>query len=146
MPESHDAADLIVVGVDGSDASVDAARWAFEQARLTGHRLEVLTAWQWPLSWGTAMPFPTGYDPGADAQAMLDEIVDPLAESFPTVSVQRRAVEGHAAPVLIEASRHASLLVVASRGHGEVSGMLVGSVSLHCVTQAECPVLVYRSR
>jgi len=53
-------------------------------------------------------------------------------------------VEGHAAPVLLEAARGASLLVVGSRGHGEFTGMLLGSVSEHCVTHARCPVVVVR--
>jgi nucleotide-binding universal stress UspA family protein len=46
---------------------------------------------------------------------------------------------------LIEASKSASLLVVGSRGHGAFSGMLLGSVSIHCVTSASCPVTVVRN-
>ena len=43
-------------------------------------------------------------------------------------------------------SRGADLLVVGSRGHGEFAGMLLGSVSEHCVSNANCPVLVLRDR
>ena len=50
----------------------------------------------------------------------------------------------HPAPVLVEASKGADLLVVGSRGHGEFVGMLIGSVSEYCVTNAHCPVLVHR--
>ncbi len=145
MPE-HDAAPtgLVVVGVDGSDMSIDAVRWAFGQAAATAARLEVVTAWQWPVSWGPAVPLPSDYDPAADARSMLDGIVPPIAAEFPAVPVHWRAVEGHPAAVLVEASRHADLLVVASRGHGQFSGMLIGSVSQHCASNADCPVLVYR--
>ena len=59
-----------------------------------------------------------------------------------TVSVSRQVVRGHPANVLVEASRGADLLVVGSRGHGTVVGMLLGSVSHHCVLHAECPVVV----
>jgi len=134
----------IVVGVDGSDGSADAARWAFGQAALTGSHVEVITAWRWPSSWGAAIPMPTGFDPAGDARSMADEITGPLADEFPTVNIHTRIVEGHPAEVLVEASRYADLLVVSSRGHGEFSGMLIGSVSLYCATRASCPVLVYR--
>ena len=135
---------LVVVGVDGSDASIHALEWAFTQAQLTGAELEVVTAWQWPLSLGMPLPVATGYDPAADAQRALDGMVGPLAARFPTVAVRTRPVEGHPAEVLVEASRHAGLLVVGSRGHGTLSGALLGSVSQHCVAHAASPVLVHR--
>ncbi len=134
----------IVVGVDGSDSSIAAARWACEQAQVTGSHLEVVAAWRWPFSWGAPIPIPTGFDPAADAQSMIDQITEPLAREFPTVTIGSRVVEGHPAEVLVEASRHADLLVVSSRGHGEFSGMLIGSVSQHCVSHAASPVVVYR--
>ena len=135
----------IVVGVDGSDASVKAARWACRQAELDGSTVDLVTTWQWPVSWGPAMPLPDDYDPGADMQAMLDEIAGKLAREFPDVHLRALVIKGHPALVLTEASRHADLLVVSSRGHGEVAGVLIGSVSLHCVTHAAAPVLVHRS-
>ena len=54
------------------------------------------------------------------------------------------AAYGHPAQALIEASNEADLLVVGSHGHGAFTGMLVGSVSIHCVTGAFCPVVVVR--
>jgi nucleotide-binding universal stress UspA family protein len=54
-------------------------------------------------------------------------------------------VEGHPAPVLVEASKAADLLVVGNRGHGEFVGMVIGSVSEHCAANAHCPVLVHRT-
>jgi len=140
----NEGTDTIVVGVDGSDASVAAARWACGQATLTGSRVEVVSAWRWPASWGAAIPIPSGFDPAADARSMVDGITGPLADEFPAATIHTRIVEGHPAEVLVEASRHADLLVVSSRGHGEFSGMLIGSVSLYCATHASCPVLVYR--
>ncbi|MGO8873013.1 MAG: universal stress protein [Acidimicrobiales bacterium] len=147
MAEQGDGpARAIVVGIDGSDASIEALRWACGLAVATGGTVEAVTSWQWPMSLGTAIPFPSEYDPGGDAQRMVDDIVGPMGGAFPTVPVRARAVEGHPAEVLVAASAHGDLLVVGSRGHGEVAGMLLGSVSQHCVTHAHSSVLVYRRR
>jgi nucleotide-binding universal stress UspA family protein len=134
----------IVAGVDGSDSSIDALRWAFAEAERTGADLEAITAWQWPLTLGAVAPFAPEYDPAGDAQRMLADIVASVAGEFPTVTVRTRSVEGHPSEVLVEASRHAVLLVVGSRGHGAFAGAVLGSVSQHCVAHAASPVLVHR--
>jgi nucleotide-binding universal stress UspA family protein len=77
---------------------------------------------------------------------MLESIVQPVADSHRSVTLENRIVEGHPAEALVEASRHADLLVVGSRGHGAFSGMLLGSVSQHCATHAASPVVIYRDR
>lgn len=134
----------IVVGVDGSTSSVSALEWALRQAELTGSSLEVVTTWEWPTNYGWAYPLPPGYDPQVDAQKMLDDTLASLRVTHPDVPVQTIVVEGHPAPVLVAASEGADLLVVGSRGHGEFAGMLIGSVSEHCATNAHCPVVVVR--
>jgi nucleotide-binding universal stress UspA family protein len=58
--------------------------------------------------------------------------------------VETRIEYGHPAQVLIDASKEADLIVVGASGHGAFTGMLVGSVSIHCVTGAFCPVTVVR--
>jgi len=120
--------------------------WALHQAELTGATLEAVTSWEWPTNYGWAFPFPSDYDPRVDAQKMLDDALRPLMAAHPGVTVQMTVDEGHPAPVLVTASKGADLLVVGSRGHGEFAGMLIGSVSEHCVTNAHCPVLVFRPR
>ncbi len=136
--------DAVVVGYDGSEAASAAVDWAAEQAARTSGHLELVTAWEYPTSWGNVIPLPEDYDPAADAQALLDPVVNRLHAAHPDLSVHAHVVEGHPSEVLAEASRHAGLLVVASRGHGTLSGIVLGSVSQHCVTHATCPVVVYR--
>ncbi len=145
MSEDQDhPRDAVVVGFDGSEAATGAVDWAATQAELTGGHLELVSAWEYPTSWGNVIPLPSDYDPAADAQTMLDGVVDRLATERPGVKVRSHVIEGRAGEVLVEASRHAAILVVASRGHGSFSGLVLGSVSQHCVTHAECPVLVHR--
>jgi nucleotide-binding universal stress UspA family protein len=137
----------IVVGIDGSTNSTAALEWAARQAELTGCTLEVITTWEWPVAFGVAFSYvPPDYNPSADAQQILDSSLVPTREAHPDLSIQTVVAEGHPAPILVEASRGADLLVVGSRGHGEFSGMLLGSVSEHCVTNASCPVLVFRDQ
>ena len=134
----------VVVGFDGSEAASAAVDWAAAQADRTGARLDVVTAWEYPTSWGNVIPLPDDYDPATDAQTLLDPVVERLQAAHPGLAVRAHVVEGHPSEVLVEASRHASLLVVASRGHGTFSGIVLGSVSQHCVTHSACPVVVYR--
>jgi nucleotide-binding universal stress UspA family protein len=132
----------ILVGVDGSPSSMAALDWAARQAELTGSSVEVVTTWEWPISY--AWTFPSPYVPSADAQEVLDQAIESTTREHPTVTFRPSLVEGHPAPVLVSESRGADLLVVGCRGHGAFAGMLIGSVSEHCVTNAHCPVLVLR--
>ncbi len=134
----------VVVGVDGSEASLDALRWAAQQAQLTGASLDVVTAWEYPTAFGWAPPIPADWNPEEEARRELAESVERALGAAPSVNVRQVVVEGHPAPVLLAAAEHADLLVVGSRGHGAFVGMLVGSVSEHCVSHAPCPVVVVR--
>ena len=136
----------IVVGIDGSDSSIAALGWAAKQAELTGSRLQVIVTWEWPADFGWAPPLSPDYTPEGDARRVLDEAVEKVRSTHPDVDVRSIVIEGHPAPALIEASRGADLLVLGSRGHGQFVGMLLGSVSEHCVTHAHCPVLVLRDQ
>jgi nucleotide-binding universal stress UspA family protein len=134
----------IVVGVDGSRSSNAALRWAAHQAELTGSTLELLTAWEWPTTYGAPIAFPPDYDPAGAAQNVLDEAAATVRAQHSGVEVHTVAEQGHPAPSLVAASQGAELLVVGCRGHGEFVGMVLGSVSEHCVSNAHCPVLVLR--
>lgn len=65
----------VVVGIDGSAASLDALAWAAHQADLTGAALELVAAWEWPTSFGWAVPVPADYDPEAEVRSVLDNAV-----------------------------------------------------------------------
>lgn len=142
MPDTNTTV-LIVVGVDGSESSKDALRWAATQAKQSNGRLHAITAWQLPSGYGWA-PDLSGTDFAAEAQKGLDETVTQVLGDDYGVPVIARVEEGHAATVLINASHGADLLVVGRRGHGTFTGMLLGSVSQHCAQHAACPVVIVR--
>jgi nucleotide-binding universal stress UspA family protein len=105
----------------------------------------ILTTWEEPRSgwgWALPLPLPESYNPAADAEKILDDAQAAVREAHPNVAVRPVITEGHPAPVLERASRTADLLVLGCRGHGEFPGMLLGSVSEHCVTHAHCTVVV----
>jgi nucleotide-binding universal stress UspA family protein len=135
--------ELVVVGVDGSAASVAALAWAARYGSAAGARVQALLAWHYPGPIEKA-PDSIFEQTNAQMQTTLDEAV---AKAIPgqTSGVETSIGYGHPAQVLIDASNEADLLVVGSHGHGAWTGMLVGSVSIHCVTGAHCPVVVVRS-
>src|ERR1700738_4217701 len=131
---TNDRNPKIVVGVDGSEGSKRALRWALDEAALRGDRLEVICAWTFPPYFGTpglVLP-PDAVTPADAAQMTLTELVAQVAGPEPSVEIQTVAVEGGAARVLIDHASDASLLVVGNRGHGAVAGALLGSVRLAC--------------
>jgi nucleotide-binding universal stress UspA family protein len=135
----------IVVGIDGSEASNDALRWAARQAALTGSPLDVIMTWEWPASLGWSVPIPDDYDPETEVRQTVDGAVEAALAEYPDVKAERRVINGHPSTVLVDATKGADLLVIGSRGHGEFVGMLLGSVSEFCTTNAHCPVLVHRA-
>jgi nucleotide-binding universal stress UspA family protein len=139
----------IVVGVDGSDASKDALRWAVEDARARGAEVVALCAYEVPVPAPDAAPAPPVDLPAlvaeahANAQQLATEIVDEVVGNAASVDVAPIAVEEAPAKALLDASRDADLLVVGSHGHG-LSGLFLGSVSLECAQHAACPVVIVR--
>jgi nucleotide-binding universal stress UspA family protein len=137
---------LIVVGVDGSEQSKAALRWAVEEARLRGASIRVVHAW-----WAYPALVPGTPVIGTEWE-VLRESADEFVESFvgevvgePTdVEITAVAVHGTAAPALVEASQDADVLVVGSRGLGGFTGLLLGSVSQQCAHHAPCPLVIVR--
>jgi nucleotide-binding universal stress UspA family protein len=136
---------VVVVGVDGSEPSKDALRWAIRYARMTGATVRAVTVWHFPTSFGWGpLPAIPEMDLEADARAALKEAVEAVTDTAEPVTLQTEVVEGPPALMLLRAAEGADLLVVGSRGHGAFAGMLIGSVSEHCVHHASCPVVVVR--
>jgi nucleotide-binding universal stress UspA family protein len=131
----------VVVGVDGSEGSRQAAEFAAEAAAAYGVPLVALYArasergWQLERAQGGLPP------PGAPDEVM--EILTGLAEQHPELEVRPEApVDQPAHEALVDASRQARLLVVGARGLGGFRGLLLGSVSQSLIHHAECPVAV----
>lgn len=139
--------DTIVVGVDGSACAKAALEYAVQEAALRGAQLRIVSAWEL-----TAMTDPGSVFPPAaidrlreEAQAAVRDALERAAELQPAVPSEGKVVEGHAARVLIEEAKDASLIVVGNRGRGGFASLLLGSTSQQVVHHAHCPVTVARA-
>jgi nucleotide-binding universal stress UspA family protein len=132
----------IVVGVDGSDSARAALRWAVGHAKISGAQVEAVIAWRHPATYDWEPAGVPGDFAGNAQQALSEELAE-LARLEPDVAVLPVVAEGHPVEILLDAAKGADLLVLGCRGRGGISAVL-GSVSLHCVLRAHCPVLVHR--
>jgi nucleotide-binding universal stress UspA family protein len=155
----EDVGMAIVVGVDGSPESKEALRWALEDARRRETPVRAVCAWDVPIgasSLASPMGMP-GYEPlgpeTGDAirkgtaerlAAIVAEVVEEAGAG--DVHVEQEIVQGHTAEALIRASEVEELLVVGSRGHGGIGGMLLGSVSQALAHHSRCPLVIVRPR
>lgn len=144
MQESASGGARFVVGVDGSEASVEALRQAQLLAAPIGAKVLATAYWEDPQVYAGYVAM--GIDRFEERVKMvLDEaLAQAFGQQIPP-NVIPRVVRGHPRDSLIDASRHADMIVVGRRGHGGFGGMLLGSVSSACVAHAHCPVLVVHS-
>jgi nucleotide-binding universal stress UspA family protein len=144
----------IVVGVDGSEPSLAALRWAADEAKLRDAQLVAVHGWlaipSAALAEPAFAPVPVGDVPGqleAELEAAGAELEQALEAAFPGGTpddVERKLVEEDPAIVLERESKNADLVVVGSRGRSGIAEAILGSVSRHVVHHAACPVVVVK--
>lgn len=135
----------LVVGVDGSDGSLSAVDWAVDEAARHGLPLRLVHGSLWERY--EARTPSVGLDRPA-GQVMADHIVASAAERAgrrnPDVKVSTDVLLADAADALLHQDNNTAALVTGSRGHGELKGLLLGSVGLAVAARAHCPVIVVR--
>ncbi|MFM9371149.1 universal stress protein [Streptomyces sp. Da 82-17] len=129
---------LVVVGVDGSPASLAAVEQAAREARRRRAELRVVNALNWPVR---PMYSPLDTSP-LDRQ--VEEAAERARSVAPDVQVTSAVEGGEPVAVLEAESRSADLLVLGTRGKGGFLGMLLGSTAASLAAHAQCPVLVAR--
>ncbi len=140
-----DARGGILVGDDGSPASLEGVRWAASLAQRLGETLHVVRAWA--ISSAPRPASATGgyVPPLTDFEAaVLDRLrADVRAAGVPeSESVRLHVVHGAAGRRLLEAAAGADMLVVGTRGAGGFLGLRMGSTADQVMRHAPCPVVV----
>ncbi|MEU3644872.1 universal stress protein [Lentzea sp. NPDC034063] len=137
---------VILVGVDGSTESRAALRWAMEEAAHRGARVEAMLAYEKEPVVVPAVPMglnPYGEVPRRHpARELHDTVRQVRGAMLHAPDVAECVVVGDAAEHLAEASKHAALLVIGTRGRGAVREFLSHGVAANCLRQACCPVVV----
>ncbi|HSU47739.1 MAG TPA: universal stress protein [Arthrobacter sp.] len=138
---SKAAQQRIIVGVDGSHASIEALRHAERLAAEHGAVVEATACWEYSNLYDAYAAL--GIErPKDEAHQVLTEAIINAFGPVPPGNVTPVLVRGDARRLLIESSKNAAMLVLGNRGHGGFMGLRLGSVTAACVAHAHCPVLV----
>ena len=135
----------ILVGVDGSEASTNAVKWAANAAQVEGVGLKLVGVYDASTS---------NYAPGLiipqdvieairqDASDAVHEAAAVARETAPGLEIETSIADGDAARVLIELGKDASAVVIGTRGLGSVKGLFLGSVSTTVAAHSHGRVVV----
>lgn len=136
----------VVAGVDGSEASLRAVRWAADTARMHKTSLHLVHAAGFPdLYIGATMPPPEALREGLRAQKWQSlHAARAVAREAGEADVHTRFEPDPPIPYLVHASRTARMIVLGSSGHRSLVGLIIGSTTLALVSHAHCPVVSVR--
>lgn len=135
----------LIVGVDGSDSSLRAVDWAVEEAARHDLPLRVVYASRWERYEGAGLH--RGVERRSE-QILADTIVATAVTRAsmrnPDLKITTEVLAEDTVNALLDEAREAAMLVVGSRGRGQLKELLLGSVSLALASRAQCPVIVVR--
>ena len=133
---------IIAVGIDGSEGSRRALRWAIDEAVLRNGAVEAVTVWP-PRGSAEPVSDDQAEQMRLHADEMQRHVVASVLDGIENPpSISREVVHGDAIDVLVRMSSHADLLVVGSHGVSSMRHAALGSVSEACARLAECPSVV----
>lgn len=138
----------VVIGVDGSQGSMNAVRWGMGLAARRGAPVRLLRAFDPSVN---DMRIGGGYEAGAlvevydVARDQLEATRVGVAEQYPGTTVTTRLVDDSAAAALIDESHDAEAIVMGSHGVSAFSTLVAGSTTMNAATHARCPVIAVPS-
>ncbi|HET7414508.1 MAG TPA: universal stress protein [Arthrobacter sp.] len=140
--DTPSTAGQIVVGVDGSDSSIEALRLAAGLASALGAGIHAVACWHFPYLYAGLVEASDLKPYEEEAAKGLEESLQKAFDGDRPAGLQTSVLNGPAASTLMSVAEDAKMLVLGRRGHGGFSGLQLGSVSNACAAHALCPVLV----
>jgi nucleotide-binding universal stress UspA family protein len=140
----------VVVGIDGTEASRQALRWAAGEAKLRGTVLRVVHTWSRPYAVSGPNPQPERPEVDEDeterrlARELFDRELAATGIEATGVRIEPELVEGSPAQKLLDAAQNADLLVIGSDRHERLAGNPLGRIGRECVQHSPCPVVIVR--
>lgn len=137
----------IVVGIDGSPASIAALAWAVRQAKSTGHSVLAVSVCRLDAKPPSSAPMPitrpVGSDPFREQHARdLRTAVEQVGQDADGVLVDQLVPTGDPGKVLVELAAEADALALGGHGYRKSGLTVIGSVAAYCLRHATCPVTV----
>lgn len=138
----------VVVGIDGSDSAVNAARWAGAVAEKLGAPLHVLHALptigrNLTQTAGAMVAAMMSYQQDC-AEIFLKAAVEAVSAERPGLQITTASVNEPADEALIAASAQARVVVLGGKAVTPAAALLIGSTALAVTTRAACPVVAFR--
>jgi nucleotide-binding universal stress UspA family protein len=146
---THSQTAPVVVGLDGSDSSVQAAHWAAQRAQRENLPLKLVHAVSLPsIAAASGVLFNGDFLRAVEeeGQQLVEGHAQKLAAVFPGLAIEALARNGSAVAALVEASEHARMVVLGSTGKTAFTGMLIGSTAVAVSHRTRCPVAVVRGQ
>lgn len=137
----------VVVGVDGSAGCGPALDFAFDYASRKGFPLRAMYVSERALARigrGQERPMTPEDEALASAEPVINEALKPYVDKYSDVAVHKELVSGSVVRTLADASEHAALVVVGSRGRGAFESLLLGSVGQGLLHHSRCPIAIAR--
>lgn len=140
----------VLVAIDGTDASTEAARWAGAVAHRMGARLHLVHAMRSVDEALLVISAPQQEDAGSYARELghkvLKRAAGAVCADIPALLISRTLGRRSIVEILVDLSRHARLVVLACDDVTPGGALLVGSTTLKVATHAQCPVVAWRGK
>lgn len=135
----------VLLGVDGSTRGEAAVEYAFARAAVRDARIIAVHAMELPIGYPVDRPLRPDTARYEEAAArVFATSVDPWRAKYPDVDLTTTVEYGHPAEAMAQYAAGADLAVIGGRGHGRVTGMLLGSVARNILRRMPIPVTVVR--
>jgi nucleotide-binding universal stress UspA family protein len=129
--------DTVLVAVDGSPASLAALDWALDRAGRTPTRVHLVT-----VVWTGHASFTFDSEVEPLYERVLNEAGDHARSLVPGVEITTGLLHGVPPAELVQASEHATMLVIGTDKSSRTAGIVYGTLPMRVAARAHCPVVV----